>query len=357
MTLRLPLRILSVVFATLLFALTAAPLLHADTVVLKNGDRLTGTAVKLDGGKLTFKTAYADAILIAWDQVTSLTTSQPLVLPEAKKTLTVTAIERSDAGLTVTTPTGPATLSVAAVTVLRTPADQKEYEASLHPNWAHAWAGTANLSLALARGNSDTATFGAGFAAARATRTDKTSAYANTLYSKNSNATPSTSANATGGGLRYDHNLNSRIFVFGTGDFSADALQNLDLRAIVGGGFGWHAVTAPKQTLNLLGGLVWTHETYSPTPTNSFAAFDLGEIYTRKVGSGSLLTEQAYIYPDLNQPGQFQVSLVSSFNTKIGKIFNWQTSFTDHYTSFPPAGTLNNDVVLTTGLGITLVRR
>jgi hypothetical protein len=169
MNLRLPLRILSVVFATLLFALTAAPLLHADTVVLKNGDRLTGTAIKLDGGKLTFKTAYADAILIAWEQVTSLTTNQPLVLPEAKKNLTVTAIERSDAGLTVTTPTGPATLPAAAVTVLRTPADQKEYEASLHPNWAHAWAGTANLSLALARGNSDTATFGAGFAAARAT--------------------------------------------------------------------------------------------------------------------------------------------------------------------------------------------
>jgi len=91
MTLRLPLRILSVVFATLLFALTAAPLLHADTVVLKNGDRLTGTAIKLDGGKLTFKTAYADAILIAWDQVTSLTTSQPLVLHAAKETLTVTA--------------------------------------------------------------------------------------------------------------------------------------------------------------------------------------------------------------------------------------------------------------------------
>ncbi|MDR3726407.1 MAG: DUF481 domain-containing protein [Terracidiphilus sp.] len=357
MTLRLPLRIPCVVFAFFLFALTAAPFLHADTVVLKNGDRLTGTAVKLEGGKLTFKTAYADAILIAWDQVTSLTTNQPLVLPEAKTALTVTAIERTDAGLTVTTPTGPATLPAAAVTVLRTPADQKEYEATLHPNWAHAWAGTANLSLALARGNSNTATFGAGFAAARATRTDKTSVYANTLYSKNSNATPSTSANATSGGLRYDHNLNSRLFVFGTGDFSADALQNLDLRAIAGGGFGWHAITAPKQTLNLLGGLVWTHETYSPSPTNSFAAFDLGEIYTRKVGSGSLLTEQATVYPDLNQPGQFQFSLVSSFNTRIGKIFNWQTSFTDHYTSFPPAGTLNNDVVLTTGLGITLVRR
>ena len=56
-------------------------ILRADTVVLKNGDRLTGTAVKLEGGKLTFKTAYADAIAIAWDQISSLKVDKPLVLP------------------------------------------------------------------------------------------------------------------------------------------------------------------------------------------------------------------------------------------------------------------------------------
>src|SRR5271165_6279680 len=226
-----PVRRIPVILATGLPALLALPALHADTVVLKNGDRLTGTAVKLDGGKLTFKTAYSDPIAIAWDQVTSLTTTQPLVLPTPTKTLTVTSIERSATGLSVATPSGPATLDPAAVTVLRSPADQNAYEASLHPNWAHAWAGAANVSLALARGNSDTATFGAGFTAVRTTRTDKTSLYAHTLYSENSNATPSVSANATGGGLRYDHNVNPRLFVFGTGDFYADALQDLDLRS------------------------------------------------------------------------------------------------------------------------------
>ena len=51
-------------------------------MVLKNGDRLTGTAVKLDGGKLTFKTAYADPIAIAWDQVANLKVDKPLVLPQ-----------------------------------------------------------------------------------------------------------------------------------------------------------------------------------------------------------------------------------------------------------------------------------
>lgn len=330
--------------------------LYADTVVLKNGDRLTGTAVKLDAGKLTFKTAYADPIALAWDQVASLTVTEALVLPSNKGKLNVTSIERSESGLIVTTSSGSSTVDPAEVTVLRSPADQTAYEASLNPTWGHAWAGAVNVSLALARGNSDTATFGAGFVAARQTRNDKTSLYANTLYSTNAHAVPSTSANTTAGGLRYDHNLKPRVFAFGTGDFSTNALQNLDLRSILGGGFGWHAIKSPQQNLDILAGLVWTHEKYSPTPTNSFAALDLGEQYTRKLGTRSLFTEQAFLYPDLSQTGQFQLSVDSTFSTKLGKIFNWQTTFSDRYTSFPPTGTLSNDVILTTGLGLTLAR-
>ncbi len=90
--------------------------------------------------------------------------------------------------------------------------------------------------------------------------------------------------------------------------------------------------------------------------TNSFAALDLGQQFTRKIGASSLFTEQAYVYPDLNDMSRYQFTLNSSFSTKIGKIFNWVTSFSDNYTSFPPAGTVSNDVILTTGLGVSLAR-
>jgi putative salt-induced outer membrane protein YdiY len=350
-----PARLFAQILPTTLLAFLLSAALHADTVVLTNGDRLTGTAVKLEGGKLTFKTAYADAIAIAWDQVASLTTTKPMVLPTPKGVLSVTEVERTPAGLVVTAASGPSTVETSSVTVLRSPADQKAYEDSLHPNWGHAWAGAFNLSLALSRGNSETATFGTGLALARQTRTDKTSLYASTLYSHDDHVNLTT-ANSTTGGLRYDHNLNPRLFAFGTGDFSSDALQDLDLRSILGGGFGWHPLKSPRQTLDILGGLVWTRETYSPGPTNSFAALDLGEQYTRKLGAASIFTEQMYFYPDLNQAGQYQFSFNTSFSSKIGKIFNWQTTFSDRYTSFPPAGTLDNDVILTTGLGITLAR-
>jgi putative salt-induced outer membrane protein YdiY len=362
---RLITRARAFLFVFAIFGFITLPTLRADTVVLKNGDRLTGTAVKLEGGKLTFKTAYADAIAIAWDQVANLKVDKPLVLPQDKGNLTVSSIERTDAGLVVTTASGNSTMDVSAVTVLRTPADQAAYEASLRPRWGHAWTVAANASLALAKGNSDTETFGAGFTAIRATRTDKTSLNFSSLYGRDNKA-DITSANTVGGGLRYDHNLNPKLFVFGSGDFLTNALQDLDFRSTLSGGFGWHALKSKNQALDLMGGVAWTHENYSavatadtttPASTNSFAALNFGEQYTWKMNASSVLTEQANFFPDMNNLGQIQFNVNSSFSTKIAKMFNWVTTFTDNYTSFPPAGTLNNDLTLTTGLGVTLNRK
>jgi hypothetical protein len=355
----------SFLFVFVLFALITQQALLADTVVLKNGDRLTGTAVKLEGGKLTFKTAYADAIAIAWDQVANLKVDKALVLPQDKGNLNVTSIERTDAGLVVTTTTGNATMDATAVAVLRTPADQAAYEASLRPSWGHAWTAAANASLALAKGNSDTETLGIGITAVRATRTDKTSLYFNLLYGRDNKASLTT-ANTTGGGLSYNHNVNPKLFAFGSGDFLSNGLQDLDFRSTLSGGFGWHALKDKNQFLDVTGGVAWTHENYSavtttepttPASTNSFAALNLGEQYNRKIGASSLFTEQANFFPDMSNLGRIEFNVNSSFTTKIAKMFNWVTTFSDNYTSFPPAGTLNNDLVLTTGLGVTLNRK
>jgi len=343
------------IFITLLLVLfSGGATLRADVVVMMNGDRFTGTVVKLEDGKLTLKPDYSDPVALDWDKVASISTTQAIVLAIANRKLMVTSIERTPDGMVMTAASGKETLPVADVKVLRSPADQQAYEASLHPNWTRPWAGAVNVSFALARGNSQLATFGTGLNLARQTLSDKTTLYLSTLYSRNAGIT---TANTTAGGARYDHNLNPRTFVFATGDFSSNGLQNLDLRSIIGGGLGWHAIAAPRQTLDVLGGLVWTHEKYSPTPTNSFAALDLGEQYTSKLGAASVFTEQAFFYPDLQKSGNYQFAFDSTLGTRIWKVLSWQTTFSDRYTSFPPAGTKKNDLILTTGLGITLNRK
>jgi putative salt-induced outer membrane protein YdiY len=166
--------------------------------------------------------------------------------------------------------------------------------------------------------------------------------------------------------LRYDHNLNPKLFAFGSGDFLNNGLQDLDFRSTLSGGFGWHALKGKGQTLDLMGGVAWTHENYSavtttdpttPASTNSFLALNFGEQYNWKINASSVLTEQANFFPDMTNPGRIEFNVNSSFSTKIAKMFNWVTTFTDNYTSFPPAGTLDNDLTLTTGLGVTLNRK
>ncbi|WP_147464628.1 DUF481 domain-containing protein, partial [Pseudomonas cannabina] len=71
----------------LCLAITAVstPLL-ADTVWLKNGDRLTGTIKVFDGGKLLLQTEYGGAIALDWKQVKTLKSDQPLLVKQDEHT-------------------------------------------------------------------------------------------------------------------------------------------------------------------------------------------------------------------------------------------------------------------------------
>ena len=52
----------------------------SDTIVLSNGDRLSGKVQLMDGGKLVLKTEYAGEIRIDWDKVAQLQTDDPMLL-------------------------------------------------------------------------------------------------------------------------------------------------------------------------------------------------------------------------------------------------------------------------------------
>ena len=371
--------------ALVLFTLLAASA-KADTVVLTNGDHLTGSVTQLDGGKLTVHTDYAGDVVIAFDKVSSVKMDKPVVLslavpppPGQKKSSKridirkeeITAIDHSGKDYTVTTAKGTEEIAAAQLTTVRTPAAQQAYEDSLHPGWLHDWTAVANVSFALARGNSDTTTVGTGITLVRPTRTDKTSLYYNNIYTHDG-LLDQTTADHTAAGARYDHNVNPKLFAFGTTDFATDALQYLDLRTVAGGGFGWHALAKPKQQFDVLGGLVWTHEHYGvvpanlttdpitpavPAQTNSFAALDFGEQFTQKLGANSAFTEQAYIFPNLQDTSQYRSTLNAGLSTKIKSFLSWQTTVSDVYVTNPPSGTKNNDFILTTGLGFTFTRK
>jgi putative salt-induced outer membrane protein YdiY len=96
------------------------------------------------------------------------------------------------------------------------------------------------VGFGLTAGNSQTESLGLAFNAERKGLRDKWSLYTTSVYSTNNapGASPSTTANAIQGGIRYDHDLTSVVFYFGSADFMADALQGLNLRSVFAEAWG-----------------------------------------------------------------------------------------------------------------------
>ncbi|HEX9112577.1 MAG TPA: DUF481 domain-containing protein, partial [Terriglobales bacterium] len=212
-----------------------------------------------------------------------------------------------------------------------------------------------NVGFAVTRGNSETKNLNIAFAATRKGFRDKLILYTNSVYATNDvpAAFPHTSANAIGGGARYDRDVTPRLFGFVNGDFYHDSLQNLDLRSLFGGGLGLHAIKSDATTLDLLAGVNYAHESYSIPLTRNQAGLTLGDDFMHKLGKSTVLTQNLYFYPNLSQTGAYRGTFNLGLITKINKWLGWQNSFGDIYVSNPLPGKKKNDLLLSTGLNVS----
>lgn len=335
--------------------------LFADQVALKNGDRLTGTITKSDDKTLLIKTEFAGDVTVQWPAIQEITSSQPLHVALSNGKTVVGPVAPADGNLAVTTATtGTVNVAKADVTALRSDAEQVAYDKSLHPGLLQGWNGGANIGFALTAGNSETTSLGLAFTADRKTLHDEIALYENTVYSSNNapGASPSTTANTNQGGARYSRNFTPRLFGYGSADFQTNALQDLNLRSVLGGGLGFHAIKTDKTTLDFLAGPNYTREDYS-TVTNSFVALTLGEELNRKLGKTTVVTQKLYFFPNLSDTGEYRMAFNLGTVTKINKWLGWQNAFSDIYVTNPPAqpaGTpalKKNDIILTTGINLS----
>ena len=339
----------------------------ADQITLKNGDRVTGNVVKGDGKTLVVHTDAAGDVTIQFSAIQEIKTDQELHVTLKNGKTAVGPVTTTEGKIEVATKaSGMVEVAKEDVTLIRNDAEQAAYDKSLHPGLMRGWTGGANVGFSVARGNSQTENLALAFNAVHASLHDKITLYASSIYTKNDTPPPPTvAANLDTGGLRYDRNVNSRLFVFGAADFMANALQFLDLRGVYSGGFGFHAIKSDATTLNFLGGINYTHETYSDGTvngvksygrTNRFAALTLGEELNQKLGKSTVVSQNVYFYPDLQQTGEYRGTFNLGTLTKISKWLGWQNQFGDIYVSNPPSGAKKNDVLFTTGLNFSFAR-
>jgi small nuclear ribonucleoprotein (snRNP)-like protein len=329
----------------------------ADQVVMKNGDRVTGSIVKQDGKTITIKTDNFGIVTAPWDKVASLQSDQPVnVVLKDGKTL-VGTVAPSDGKVEIATKDTKVDVSAGEITAIRNGDEQKAYERLLSPGLLQLWSGGGSLGWAGTEGNTQTSTFTTAFNAARVTNTDKISVYFNVIKAsaliKGQNAS---TAQAVRGGIGYNRNVHPRLFVNVFNDYEYDKFQNLDLRFVIGGGFGFHAVKNKRSVLDVLGGADYDHSSFSTPLIRNVAEAYWGDEYTLKLTGASSLTQSFRMFNNLSDTGAYRVNFDLGVATKLRKWLSWNLALSDRYLSDPVPGRKPNDWLYTTGLGVTFAR-
>jgi putative salt-induced outer membrane protein YdiY len=334
------------VLLALLLTVVAA---RADQIVLKNGDRLTGSILKSDSDKLTLKTDYAGEIAINWSAIDQVSSNQPLFVTSKEGQVLVGRVETSADKLRVhTKESGEVAVARETVQAMRSPEEQK---------LAQAWSGFVDTGVSLTRGNSRTLTYTLGANADRITERDEVSVYAASLFAKSTIAGVSVdTAKAVRGGIRYDFNLSRQVFAFAFTDLEYDKFQQLDLRNVLGGGLGYHVIKTDNTLLDLFAGAAFNQEFFSTDITRRTAEVLIGNELSYKLSDNLALKERLVLFPNVSDVGQFRGALDTSLLTRLSNWLGWQITLSDRYLSNPLPGIKKNDLLLTTGLRLAFGR-
>src|SRR5271170_3327310 len=131
----------SFLIAAFALAPMVASAVRADTLVLKSGDRLTGTIEVSDDKDVTLETDFAAEIKDHWSTVQNVKSDKPVYVVMPDKSTVNGTLSTDGANIVVHPASGaPVQLPIAAVTVVRSSALEAAYEKTLHPNLLGDWA-------------------------------------------------------------------------------------------------------------------------------------------------------------------------------------------------------------------------
>jgi hypothetical protein len=340
-----------------LLSVSLATLAHADQVVLKNGDTITGSIIKKDGAKLTLKSEFLGEVSMPWSAVRTIQSDESLTVVLPGGETVAGKIATSGENLQVAASGGAKSAPLASVQALRNPAEQHSWERLQHPGLRELWTGSFDLGLALARGNARTDTFTTAFNATRITRKDKITTTFNQIYgSARVNGITSTNASALRGGWSYNRDITPRFFVATLNDYEHDRFQNLDLRFVAGGGFGVNAVKRERTSLSVTGGGDYERENFSNNLRRNSGEAYFGDDFLYKLSGSSSITQSFRLFPNVTNTGQYRVNFDLGAVTAIKKWLGWHVTASDRFLSNPVFGRQRNDLLISTGFRLSFAK-
>ena len=331
----------------------------ADEIMLRNGDRVTGAIVGLEGGELEIQSELLGALTADWEDIEGLRSDNAFYVRLSDARLLVGSLALNLDTLEIRTrETGIIEVPTGLIESIRS-AEQHELfqsrsERLENPGLTDFWSGAVDAALSATSGNANTTAVNVGVQAARTTKDNEFSAYLTTIFADNSTRGQSvTTANAIRGGSRYEIRLNDRLFTFGFTDLEFDRFQDLDLRLVLGGGLGFDLIETPRSSLEIFGGASSNQEYFGSGLERKSAESVFGEDLSYQLTSLTSITQRVAVFPNMSNAGQFRLTFDTTAVTRLGEWLSWQVTVSDRFLSNPASGKKRNDMLFTTGIRIT----
>ena len=345
-----PTRFLRPCTAASFLLIFVAPILHgADTVILDNGDRLTGELQTLEEGKLSFKTDYAGTLSIDWEHVKEFITEDKVEIEVESGHFYRGSFEQTGEELEVVTEEEGA-LTVGIPEVVR----MTFYDDKL-PGFFDILEGAVDIGFNFTRGNSRLNSSSLGLRGKYRRPDYQISASATSLFTRQDDSEPTSRQTAD---ARYDRFFSTRQFAFGLLGLERNDRQRLNLRSRLGGGYGYKFKDTQTTEFSFLGGFTITNEQFQEVPGavakvgassgEAIAGIDYRTVLFKEV---DVITTISFI-PNLVQTGRYRIEYDSTARIPILAGFSWSLSLFDRFDSNPPrAGVQRNDYGLVTAFG------
>jgi hypothetical protein len=313
----------------------------ADTVVLRNGDRITGEIKQLDRGSLSYSTDDMGTIAIEWAHVMRITSRRFFEVEVASG-------QRFFGSL------GPAPSAeqiVVAVAEFSDTLDQATV-VRLYPigaSFVSRIDGRIDVGLSLRSAN-DVRELNVAAEAQHRTRKWLTRLQGN-VYFQDQAGVDGTSRNSAQ--FRVQRFFGRRWSGIGSAKVEQNEELQLNRRILIAAGVGRFLVQTNYTLVAVAAGLTFSDERYEATaPTQNVEGLLGGEFdYFRLDGRETDVRITLTAYPSLTDFGRIRIDFDARASRELVKDFTMSLTFFDTYDSRPPQGAVQNDLGATLALG------
>jgi putative salt-induced outer membrane protein YdiY len=320
-----------------------------DTVIMKNGDRLTGEVKRLEQGVLYIETDYfSGSVGVDWLQVEKVqsTATFQIVLNDGKRlTGTISKVEAESApGKDFNVHAAGGDVPISGTDVVQIDSQKQTFWRQLK--------GSIDFGYNFTSGNNQSSLSTAAGADYVASQWAVGTSY-NASFSGQSGGTTTNLFQVQAFGERF---FNRNSYLLGLSDFLHSSQQDLNLRTTLGGGYGRYFLRTNQNELKWLIGVDYTRANYQSglaQPTQQNVELLVGAGYQLFHFDRYTLRSQFLVFPGLSDFGRIRFTTNDTFSVKLSNNFHLDFSFWDNFDSRPPLNAQKNATGLSTSLGWT----